>query len=548
MFNQNHIYTTIIAEALLKSRTEGGGILEKHDISKRITEVSKSILSYCIARTANQYEANDLAQDIILELLKSSHNIRDDDAFYGFMWSVAGNVYKQWCRNKGKMHECELTDNILDEKDELTDIIDDSSDIYLLRRELALLMAKYRHATIMYYIDNKSCSEISRSLSISESMVKYLLFKSRKILKEGMNMERKYGEQSYNPKCLNLMYMGEGPNKHWQLINGNKIRQNILWACYNESLTEEAIALQIGVSLPYIEDDIKTLTDTWLLEKKGNYYRTNIIILTEEFENEKATKLFPIQKEIADKLKYFIEANETAIRKIGFQGNDITLNSLKWHMVTMMLFNAYSTVGDGLFSDESRPLTSFGEHAYIWGTEIVKGGFNCCTIQSQEWNTSIDLFFMDWSGRPNIHHNDFYSNIKWVKLYDKIAHGHAGELNEFEKEIAAEMIKKGYLVLEDNSFHITMPVYTSEQLDTMVLLQKQTVIEIGVLYQNLQKTIAKILKNHAPTHLKSQVNNIAAMSLFNDGAYVPASILNQNGYLSTEWTPKEIATSYVVVK
>ena len=69
-------------------------------------------------------------------------------------------------------------------------------------------------------------------------------------------MERNYGEQSYNPKRLNLMYMGEGPNKYWELIDGNIIRQNILWACYNDSLTEEEISLQIGVALPYIENDI----------------------------------------------------------------------------------------------------------------------------------------------------------------------------------------------------------------------------------------------------------------------------------------------------
>ena len=41
--------------------------------------------------------------------------------------------------------------------------------------------------------------------------------------------------------------------------------------------------------------------------------------------------------------------------------------------------------------------------------------------------------------------------------------------------------------------------------------------------------------------------DIAAMSLFNDGTFVPVSILNQNGYLSTDWTPDEIATSYAVL-
>ena len=261
--------------------------MERDNFESRTAQISKSILSYCMARTSNEHEAEDLAQDILLELTRSVQNIRDDKAFYGFMWSVAKNVYKQWYRKKLRNQECELTDNIYDPENAFDIILDEHSDLYLLRRELSLLSEKYRRATILYYLENKSCSEISSSLSVSESMVKYLLFKSRKILRDGMNMERNYGEQSYNPKNLNLMYMGEGPNKYWELLNGNKIRQNILWACYNDSLTEEEIALQIGVALPYIEDDIKLLLDVWLLKKEGKHYRTNIIILTSDFEVER---------------------------------------------------------------------------------------------------------------------------------------------------------------------------------------------------------------------------------------------------------------------
>ena len=147
-------------------------IQELHD---KIAEVSKTIFSYCMAKTPTREEAEDLSQDILCELLKSAENIRDDSAFYSFMWGVAGNVYKQWYRKRLKNNTCELTAEIPmeDNHDE-----DESNDIYLLRRELALLSEKYRKATIMYYIDRCSCSEISSALAISESMVKYLLFKT----------------------------------------------------------------------------------------------------------------------------------------------------------------------------------------------------------------------------------------------------------------------------------------------------------------------------------------------------------------------------------
>ena len=82
--------------------------MDKHVLDAKIEEIAKALLSYCSVRTSNHFEAEDLAQNIILEIYKSSDNIRNVDAIYGFMWAVAGNVYKQWCRNKAKNLVCEL--------------------------------------------------------------------------------------------------------------------------------------------------------------------------------------------------------------------------------------------------------------------------------------------------------------------------------------------------------------------------------------------------------------------------------------------------------
>ena len=64
-------------------------------LHNRIAEASKTLFSYCMARTPNRWEAEDLCQDILCELVKSSARLRDERAFYAFMWSLAGNVYKQ---------------------------------------------------------------------------------------------------------------------------------------------------------------------------------------------------------------------------------------------------------------------------------------------------------------------------------------------------------------------------------------------------------------------------------------------------------------------
>jgi len=57
--------------------------------------LSKTIFSYCLARTASVQDAEDLAQDILVAFLSSVQNLRDEEAFYAFMWSVAGNVTRQ---------------------------------------------------------------------------------------------------------------------------------------------------------------------------------------------------------------------------------------------------------------------------------------------------------------------------------------------------------------------------------------------------------------------------------------------------------------------
>lgn len=273
--------------------------MEKYEFDSKITDAAKSILSYCTARTSTQSDAEDLAQDIIVELYKSIGNLKSDAAFYGFMWSVAENVYKQWCRQKSKKSECELTDNVVEETAEIEE--EDDSDIYLLRRELTLLSEKYRRAAVLYYIDEKSCSEISEILSISESMVKYLLFKSRQIIKEGMTMERNYGIQSYNPKELSILFWGNGTNRYYNL-GESRISQNILFACYNDRLSAEEISLEIGVSLPYMEDKLRELCEYELLKKDGNKYYTNIIIFTDDFSKEVSAKTVKLKDNIADKL------------------------------------------------------------------------------------------------------------------------------------------------------------------------------------------------------------------------------------------------------
>ncbi len=518
--------------------------MDDNVLREKIEEISRTIFRYCKAKTSNTEDAEDLSQDILCELCKSAKNIRDDRAFYGFMWSLAGNVYKQWYRKKKQNYYCELTEDI--GCDDISPEFDDeNSDIYLLRRELALLSEKYRRATILYYIDEKSCLEIAAALNIGESMVKYLLFKSRKILKEGMNMERKLGEHSFNPKILIPMYSGEGPNHFWDFMQ-SKIRQNILSACYNNALTTEQISLETGIPLPYLDDEIKALEEKELLRKDRKHYKTNIIIITEDCNDEIARKAAAYHGQIADTIGDFLDKSLESFKGIGFEGSDFTADTLRWQLA-VLVFRAI-LCSDLEEIEKAAPKTAWGERAYLYCVEKIPDEawvFNECGIEGKNQDS---LYFLDYLPNPHGDHHDFYGNARYINILCDIAKGDTEKFGEYDLEAVAEMIRMGYVRKSENGFRALLPIYTKEQYKSAFNLANTFVAdELAKIIKALNRSASTIISEHTPKHLQELVPGIASMDRLVNAVSVPARIMVEKRRLDTSWNPLELPTTYIVL-
>lgn len=516
---------------------------QTESLNERIAEASRTIFSYCMGKTSNRMEAEDLCQDILCELVRSSENIRDSKAFYGFMWAVAGNVYKQWCRKRARQQTCELTEDIPSEESVLDRILacGEDGDIYLLRRELALLSKKYRQAVILYYIHRKSCSEIAQSLSISESRVKYLLFRSRKILKEGMSMERRLGELSYNPKELAPMYWGSGPNRFWEFMQG-KLRQNILDACYQDALTQEQISLETGVPLPYMDSEIVALTEKGILLKEGPRYRANIIILTSECVDEVIRNSAPYHKKIADAMTEYLETELGAFRQIGFTGADFSDNTLRWQMMTFLIrkIQGFSGAEDSV----EAPLTVWGDRAFLWleeqGNILGKSLFNFSAVESSQGDW---VYFVDYLPAPRGSHKDFYGNKYLTNVICDIARGNCGDFSKYDLESVAELIQKGYVLKEEDTYAVAMPLFTREQYAAACKLAHDFVEEkMREALCELERIFVRTLKEHTPRHLQDQVPGIASAGRFSNAGCIPFRLMLDRKVLNTDWNPMEMPT------
>lgn len=519
--------------------------MNETELHEKIEKAAKTIFSYCMAKTPTREEAEDLSQDILYELIRSSGNIRDSKAFYAFMWGTAGNVYKQWYRKKLKNATCELTEDIFAEDESVED---DCSDIFLLRRELSLLSEKYRRATILYYVKGLSCLEIASKLAVSESMVKYLLFKSRKILKEGMNMERTLGELSYNPKNLIPMYSGQGPNHFWQFMQ-SRSRQNIVSACYNDSLTVQQISLETGIPLPYLDDEIRELEDKQIIIRTGKHYKANIIIITSECSDEITRAFKEYHKRIADGMEAFINTRMSEYKDICFTGSNFSENTLRWQLA-VILFRMIGRVDCGRTTDA--PKTAWGENAYLWCVEkqndqSEKYIFRYSGMDSKHGDS---LYFFDYcgDGKGKGDHHDFYGNERYINIFCDICRSENTSFSEYDLEAVAEMIKKGYVFKENDSYRAGVPIYTAKQYETAINIVNEFISgELVEIIHEMEKTAVKILSAHTPGHLQEQSAGIASLDMFADAVCIPAAILVDRQVLSTAWHPLEMPTTYVVL-
>ena len=520
--------------------------MEKQELDNKIKSTAKALLSYCRARTSNLMDAEDLAQDIVVEVYRSAKNLRNDEAFYGFLWAVAGNVYKQWYRTQARRQETDLPETLVEEPDFFEE---EQGYVYLLRRELTLLRENYRKAVLLYYLNHCSCAEIAEQLSVSESMVKYLLFKSRQILKEGIGMERTYGQQSYNPKALKLLFWGNHGEQYYHLADG-KIAQNILFACYHDKLTAEQISLEIGVALPYMEEELMRLNEYKLLRKDGQRYSTNIAIFTRDFYTEVAEKTAAQREKIAELLLKATETHRAELSNLGFD-DKLGENCRLWQSVCFLLYDAIIEKLQERLPRIS-PKEQFGTDCVIWGVEtgmMSRANEAFCFGISNDVNGAGDwIQFMDFPIHGEMAHEYFYLRQDAVNLFLELARGKVWQFSENDRLILAELIRRGYVIDKEKGYAVNVPVITWEQFQKMKAIFAETACEIADTAEQMLKTVTELLKNHIPIHLKKTAGALAYFRLFEDAISAPVEILYNRRLLMPYHGEGMLPTTYVVLR
>ncbi|MBO5789111.1 MAG: sigma-70 family RNA polymerase sigma factor, partial [Clostridia bacterium] len=347
-----------------------------------INEFAKNYIEklfyFCLKKTGSHIEAEDLTQDIALQIIIALNKGTIPTSFSAWVWQIARNRYSVWAKEKHNRNESVTGSDISDYEieDESKNTLDEmihTEQMALLRRELAFIKSDYRNIVVAYYIENKNVREIAESLSLSTNTVKSRLLRARQILKEGMDMARQFGKLSYNPENISFINNGlHGANHEpWNYIS-RSLCKNILLAAYRNPATAEELAMEVGVALPYMEEELSALVNATLMKKSGNKYETNFFIVSAEAQEKIYAHLRGIAPELTravfDTMEYNIEwSNENAPEwHEGYQSYE----DMKWALLMIEADNVYFYTLKP-FNKNAKDVSNIGP----WGHTIrPKGG------------------------------------------------------------------------------------------------------------------------------------------------------------------------------
>ncbi len=316
-------------------------------IEKLIQAVSddyvEKLYYFCLKKTGNTTEAEDLASDITLNIITALRKGTIPTSFSAWIWKIARNRYSVWSNKKHKQLESlsgadisalDITDEKTSEADYLV-----SEEIKLLRRELAFISQDYRNILVAFYIDDRKVDVIAKSLRLPPGTVKSKLFYSRKILKEGMNMAREFGERSYKPESIRFMSSGSPASGYpWRAVD-RKIPKNILLQANNNPSTIAELSIELGIAAPYMEEEVKLLTDATLLREVGGKYISNFFIADKECQLCVYNAQRRDSKQRSRMFDALIDSSMGEIKKLGIMRSGMRDIDFKWLLLTRAIDN-----------------------------------------------------------------------------------------------------------------------------------------------------------------------------------------------------------------
>lgn len=156
---------------------------EQAMLMEKIKDNERIIYKICNSYCSNKNDREDLAQEIIYQLLKSYHSFSDQYRFSTWMYRVALNVAISFYR-KNKSKKVFYHDEILNELKEEPGHSSELEDNLTTLEKYINQLKELDKALMILYLGSKSYKEISEILGISETNGATKISRAKEALKQ----------------------------------------------------------------------------------------------------------------------------------------------------------------------------------------------------------------------------------------------------------------------------------------------------------------------------------------------------------------------------
>ena len=512
--------------------------MTKEQMEQIVLENMQKIYLYCVRRLGNATEAEDVASDVMLELLRSYGKVKEDNAVYGYLWAVAENLCKNYWR-RAKKHE---TTEIPEEYAGTCEITPEAAflqkqDISVLRRELSLLGEKYREIMIAHYVRKEGCKTIARNMNLSETNVKQYLFEGRKKVKKGMDMKREYGVYSYAPEKFVLHFFGDSSQGYWELFN-RRLPGSIMLAVYDSPKTMEELSMEVGVSVPYLEEDVAKLEEFQLLVKKGQKYYSGIVIYNNAFQDEVKKAVKAATLENIDIIKSAVEKGKKLLANTDYQCYRADENVKGWFLVVLMIWEAIQKSEEKMKTRLSFPLLANGSKGYIIGErgESVRENAGIYGMYSLNHGYLRAINFKSLTDRVV---NPFEKGAREVLCASEARLGETTQL-----ETLSDMLEKGIVHMENGRICPNFSEISEKDYFWLMDNLSEEINAFATIAATLRDDAAEALARVVPKEISDarEVGSIICMWLLIE-SIIPAVL--GSGFLKKGSDEQNLTTLYV---
>lgn len=472
-----------------------------------VTGMLDKTYAWSVTRTFSREEAEELTQEILFQALKSIHQLRDRSKFEPWFWRLADITLKVFRRKKARNRNLMSFDEVaaVPVEDDYSFITDEQ--YQTLRRNIAQMSADYRDIIVMYYYDSLSCKEISRKLGLPEGTVTYRLSLARNRLKKECSQ---MNEAALKPKQLEIRITGEfstGGNAAafpWQYVN-DALSQNILIHAYREPKTVEQLSRLTGVPAYYIEERIHNLIEREaVIQPTRSTVQTNFLIFDEMTSKYTTEHIKEVVTAVSD--EFFSLSRQLAEKVIS--SSDLGDSGRSFDELLCLL--------SVLFLDQVVPEVKPTEYTPVpqkydgWRWDYTGNVLD----QSDDPVIGIGMekSMNNYESGKLAHYSYHFAPFAYRRMmYDhEIDVCHAimnnQELDEDQKEVAANLIANGYLAKNGDRIECTIPVLTKAEFDQYLALAKDMFADFLPMYTKQIKQYLNGYIKQFPKHLKEAAN------------------------------------------